>query len=571
MNWESSRITVPSSGIETSEDLWGRHFYRWALLACAILSLLHLIALPFVVSWDGYIYIDLADMLGHARAAADWDYLRPPLFPLLMKLIFKLTGRQALSVIMLNTSLGFFGSWLMGSTLKRLGHPVAAGCALLLITLFPLLVAYEHSMLSETGTFFFLALLTYLLVRDGGVRQRRKCAALILALIAGYYYRPTILYLSPVVAAIYGLSLYRERKALLVGRLSRFWIMLAAISIVPFIGAYPWSSLPQVKQRMGGQFYYGASKQALLPPGDPALGSLKDYYDDSVHIALQSNHINVSGLVGGREYALFAQMSEAFAKQSGGSAFLGMIRKSPRRYATGVMRSALLFCGYPGLESDNRCFTTLVLDNDTGAKFLGGPAHLQAGVQATFAQKTAPSSLIGKLYKALVPFYLQFVFLAWPLTFVAFAVGLWRLNWKILALTAIPTAFLVMHALVLMSVDRLVMPAYPLILANLVLIPAWLSARFPRAQRQAEAQPALSNASSEDAVWVAKAERYGWRGFLAILAVLAASHILYLALSRTTPTNDEAHYMGGSIDIINGLKTDGLAGAWNGYLHALGF
>ena len=57
----------------------------------------------------------------------------------------------------------------------------------------------------------------------------------------------------------------------------------------------------------------------------------------------------------------------------------------------------------------------------------------------------------------------------------------------------------------------------------------------------------------------------------AMVAALSAVHVIYLALSRMIPTEDEAHYMTGAISIADGIRSGTLPGVWNGYLNALGF
>lgn len=121
----------------------------------------HVLALPLLVTFDGYSYAKLAEAIGTARFEQDWDYLRGPVFPLLLKASFGLFGRNALTVIALQSTLGFGGICLIGATLKRWGRPLEAAATVMVLSAFPTLVTYEHALLTEAGTFFFLALLVY--------------------------------------------------------------------------------------------------------------------------------------------------------------------------------------------------------------------------------------------------------------------------------------------------------------------------------------------------------------------------------------------------------------------------
>ncbi|MCY3020072.1 MAG: hypothetical protein NTW87_13730 [Planctomycetota bacterium] len=532
--------------------------YRYALVFSLLFTVLHVLSLPLVVSYDGYLYFRLADVIGTSRFPAEWDFLRTPLFPLWLKVFFKLLGRQALAVIALNSLLGLLGCWLTAAALKRMGHPVAAACATLAITLYPTLVGYEHCLLSEAGTFFFVAMLFNLLLWDAGEKRLLKTAALTLTLAAGYYYRPTVLYMAPVAAAIYWLSLSKAARASEAPRTWRPWLHAAVVAFLPFLAAAPWMSRPEVKAReASGVYCYAIAKQALLAPDDPMLGPMKAHYIEGINSSLRNGRLNLSGVVGGREYAVCTYLTEHYG--DGAAVFRQVVWKNPYRYLAGVARTVLLFAGFPGLESDNSSYRDMVIANETGATFLPGPPDLQPTVEAQLARKTG-ASMVARVLKALRPFYDLLTLFGFSLTVAALLVGLWQMDDRLLALTALPAAFLVMHALLAMSVDRLVLPVYPLLLANLCVLPQLTFLKRPRAA------PAVPTAPAP-----AASDRYAFVVFLAILAVLVVAHLLYLFWSRSMPTSDEGHYMGGAARIVNGFRGAGLAGAWHGYLDALTF
>src|SRR5713101_2243657 len=138
--------------------------YRYSLYFCAAFTLLHMLSLPVLVTYDGHLYVDLADVIGSRRFPGDWDLLRTPLYPLVLKLAFWLLGKQPLAVIAVGSLLGFVGIWALGAATKEMGYPRAAAAGVIAATLYPTLVVYEHSLLTEAGTFCFVALLVRLLV-----------------------------------------------------------------------------------------------------------------------------------------------------------------------------------------------------------------------------------------------------------------------------------------------------------------------------------------------------------------------------------------------------------------------
>jgi hypothetical protein len=186
-------------------DSQTRRSYWVALWLTVIICVAELVSLPVVVTFDGYWYAKLAEILGTARFGAEWDYLRTPLFPALLKLFFWLFGRQPLAVSALQMALGFSGIWLLGAALMRTHRTLEAAIVFPLLALFPTLVTYEHALLTEVGTFAFMALLLYVVTAPIS-RPEWRVAGIAGVLALGYYYRASFLYISPVVALVYAVG-----------------------------------------------------------------------------------------------------------------------------------------------------------------------------------------------------------------------------------------------------------------------------------------------------------------------------------------------------------------------------
>ena len=185
--------------------------YRLALWLAFALCLAQAISLPVLITFDGYWYARLAEVLGTSRFAAEWDYLRTPFFPILLKLSCWLFGRQPAAICVLQSAFGFGGICLLGAMLKRSGRPVEAAIVVLLLVCFPTLVTYEHALLTEAGTFFFIALLLYFMTAPVS-RPQRRVFELAGVLALGFYHRSSLLYLSPAVAVLYALASLKQRK-----------------------------------------------------------------------------------------------------------------------------------------------------------------------------------------------------------------------------------------------------------------------------------------------------------------------------------------------------------------------
>jgi hypothetical protein len=139
------RPGLPASA-SVSRNAWrdgldGRAVYSAAVLSVTFRCFAYVVSLPLGISYDGHIYIGLADILGTHRFPADWkpvrsDILfRTPLFPSALKISFWVLGKQPLAPIVVASAAGLGGIH-VGS------GPRAA------------LASYENFVLTEKGKFF---------------------------------------------------------------------------------------------------------------------------------------------------------------------------------------------------------------------------------------------------------------------------------------------------------------------------------------------------------------------------------------------------------------------------------
>jgi hypothetical protein len=465
-----------------------RLFWTSLLLSLA-LHFAHLICVPILITFDGHWYIRLADILGSSNFWTQWDFLRTPLFPALLKIFFFVFGHQALSVIMLQASLGFMGIFVLARTLFHLRGPLEASVSAVLLSGYPMLVTYEHAVLTEIGTFCVIALLLCAIV-SCPTNELRRAGLIIIILTAGFYYRASILYLAPVAAVLFLLDTShhghhgatRFRWPLQLPTLRRkLWLAITIVAI-PFLLAWPWQRNPKASSRTGESvLLYGLVKQAVIPPEDPMWRSVP-MYREAIRHSLKNGRLPITGLSDGAEYAPLGAISNYGPVAE--SIFVHAIWRYPKAYLGGVERNLLLYVGGARDESDSAAFLAALLSGKDGAKIYSGPVGFPP-LGGGFEQKTG-TSLVRSGFAAIASPYDFLVFLGVVATVAMLVLGLLRIDVQALALASIPFAFLLLNAILLSSQDRMAFPVFPLLLVNLVVLPRWLCTRVPLGQSTAD-------------------------------------------------------------------------------------
>jgi len=469
----------------SANQIGAQDVFHFTLYLALALWVAHVVTLPVAVSYDGYIYIDLAEVIGSSRFPHDWQVTRTPLYPLVLKAAFAVAGRKPSTAIFVSSAFGLAATLLLTFAARRLLGPLAASIVLVLLSCYPTFVAYQHFVLTETGTAFFLAAVLYLLLWTPESTNHTwiKTASLVAVLSVGYYWRQALLSLAPVAAVLHGASLYttwvRERQAASAlrpgfrGKIVHLCVQVSLIGLVPFQLARPWSNYVDDAASVDTTLRQGILRQALLPPEHPYVGKHQAAYRKAIQESSAKGSFYSglrSDLHGPLYNMIFSQRMPLPPRQF----FLELVRKYPSRYFAGVCRTVILFGGAPALESENRISRQMILSPDwTGAKFSQGPPHLEKQIQKDLQQQTS-AGLVLRLLNALIPFYDVFLIYASVVTAIAVVVAFMTRNLTVVTLCAVPLAFLILPALSLASIDRYAFPTYPALLADAIMAPALL-------------------------------------------------------------------------------------------------
>jgi hypothetical protein len=466
------------TAVSVSVNVWkdwldSRATYSAAVFCVVFLCLAYVISLPLGITYDGHIYIDLADILATHRFPMDWNPSRTPLFPLALKFSFWAFGKQPLAPIIVASAAGLGGILLLGSAVRSLAGNAAGAFSMLVVALDPTLASYEHFVLTETGSFFFLALMIWISGWSPACQRGLwwKTGALVLACTAGYYWRQNLLLLAPWLALLHAIASMRQWfvKTVFHSQVARaVALQCLLVVLLPNAAARPWSRVSNAAALQDIMLRFGIVKQALAPPSDPFIGpdavAYRKAIDDSTR--------------GGNFYAgILAQLSNPledriFSRYSGGASalFFHLIREYPVRYAVAATRTTILFAGVKGAQDENEIFREQILSPTwTGAKIGEGPEPLYTRDKDYFAQKTQ-SSAVQAVLRYSTAIYDPAVVLGSAISVVGVLLSIVFRDFRTFVFTATPIVYLLPYIVTLSSVDRYAFPAHPFFLISPVVV-----------------------------------------------------------------------------------------------------
>jgi hypothetical protein len=453
--------------------------YRVAVAFSLLAAVLHLISLPIEITYDGLGYIDMADVLRSARFPHDWQPNRTPLYPLALKIGFWLFGRQPLAAMFVGSAMGTAGILILGGAIRCIAGEIAAACAIVFLSLYPTLIAYEHSVLTEAGTFFFLAFVTAIALWPPRTERALtwKLFGLILIATMGFYWRQNVLVATPVLACVLGFDAMRLSPSRNARVYMRSALRVALVLIVPYLASKPWDRYSDPMLVRDVALRQGIVRQALLPPDDPLAAPCRAEYQQAITDSMAGGNF-YSGVAWHSLNAVSPKLFSQYSLEQSPALFWSLARRYPERYLAGLFRTILFFSGFPGSESDNRIYRDQVFSTTMdGSKISDGPEPLRGRIAGQFRQSTTPSVLLRGLRMLFAPYDLLLILAAFT-TAAGFVCALIFRDAAIFVLTALPLVYLLSYAVSLVSIDRFMLPVYPLLLANLIVLPVLMVRRF---------------------------------------------------------------------------------------------
>ncbi len=468
---------------------------RGSLLAAAGITLVHILALPLVIPYDGHEYIDFAAVLFSDRFPGDWQPpIRTPGYPLALRASFELLGRQPAAVVAVNVVFAAGMLAVAAAVTRRLAGGTAAAAAVLATALFPLSIAFQHHALTESGIAFALALLVGCLMLPATTPRAGwlKAAAVIVTLTAGYYHRQSMQFVLPAAAGLFALAgLWQPGSGLRSGPVAKrdrstLWILglqTLAVLLVPAGLARLWEPYAPSANIRSYMIKQGIVRQALIPPGDPLLGEAAGDYAAAVEEGWQK-----SGLIAGIVPARIGELAgPLYPRLDPPAEMLARLASAhPGRYAAGLGRTMLLFAGYPVAQSTNWSAEHAAFGPALAAgrnQIDEGLPQLTAGTRQDFSQPASPSLAAEMLWR-LAPLFDHGIVPLGMLALLGLLIaGIWQRDIRLIVVAAVPLSYLLGHAAMLAAEDRYAFPAQPFAVAALAAVTTRAVASFSARSR----------------------------------------------------------------------------------------
>ena len=128
----------------------------FALVACFAFLSYQATLFPMVVTWEGHRYFLLSELfrpeiLKSGNFFERFDFYKAPLYPASLRAAFVVFGESADAVISLHLIFRFLSVVLLSACVQRLAGTAAAIWSILLLSLSPVILSYQHTLLAESS------------------------------------------------------------------------------------------------------------------------------------------------------------------------------------------------------------------------------------------------------------------------------------------------------------------------------------------------------------------------------------------------------------------------------------
>ncbi len=420
-----------------------------------------------VITYDGHFYHLLSTKV--FGDVSEWDFIRTPIYPALLRIFSSVFGVGGFGFVLLNTVFILANIFLLFNLMKREEVKPYYYIVLLLISLAPQVLIYQHMLLTEAGLSFILVLTVYLCIRFNSAGIVQYC---ILALVGAlsYYYKPHFKYYFfgfLICFAAWNIYIQACEKDEFRTSFKRHLTYLFCSMAILFSLIYPWDAKLKQSNRMNVVSQFFPLMMGVVPADSAILGDQAKIYADTLS---RYKEMPRSGIPHEYIYPLLNN-SDKFVEKDLTKA---SIINSPINYSAGVWRSFSLYVS-PDSASETSMFGAFVFGNQAGVtetKFYYMPDSLASLAQEVRTSYTMryQRSMVSEVYDAIRPGYDYIMFASWIILPFSIILGFIRRDGVLFWPAFVVFSYSLMHAVALMGIDRYAAPVVPLLLFQSVIL-----------------------------------------------------------------------------------------------------
>lgn len=400
------------------------------------------------ITYDGYYYHELSSAFVRLNFS-DWDFARTPIFPFMLYLSEKFNSTTLPNFVYLNSVLMFLSlSLLIELSLRnkiknRIPILIVAGA------FFPSIIVYQHGLLSEASLIFITTLIFWISATDWR-SVSKKYTLLAAVMIVAYYIKPHFKYYAIGIFLLnFFLFHFDKVKSPGVGRLKCLRCLLIAM-LAFFVAIQPWEKALKQSGRMAALNFFPLM-MGVVPVDEKYLGPKRTEYADLI---ASDAGVPREGFEHSRIYPFVGATNEmllwpAFKHETG-------------KYLIAIVKSLSVYVySTPGISETHNFYAAI----NAGDKAIGrvklyhfdGRPELANDVYNAYSptfQKNNFQFVYSYFYKPLR--FIESLLTLFSLIMLVYAV---RTKDKIMILgLTMAWAYMLMHALALLAIDRYAAP-----------------------------------------------------------------------------------------------------------------
>ncbi len=432
----------------------------WVFIAfCAV----GLLAYSFdgFITYDGYYYYELSSAFGRL-SFSDWDFARTPIFPLMLYLSDKFNLTSLPNFVYLNSALIFISLSLLVELSLRSQINIKRPIIIIAGALLPSIIVYQHGLLSEASLIFITTLIFWISATEWR-SVSKKYALLLVVMVAAYYIKPHFKYYAVGVFLLnFFLFDFDRFKSAGVGRVKYVrWPLVATLAF--FIAIQPWEKALKQSGRMAALNFFPLM-MGVVPVDEKYLGPKHAEYAAMIN---SDAGIPREGFEHSRIYPFVGATNEMLLWPA--------FKYETEKYLIAVLKSLSVYVySTPGTSETNNFYTAInAVDKTIGRVKLyhfDGKPELANDVYNAYSfiyQKNNGQLIYSHFYELLR--YAESLLTIFSLIMLAYAVRT-RDKIMILGLT-MAWAYMLMHALALLAIDRYAAPIKLILLYCFAIFP----------------------------------------------------------------------------------------------------